>query len=56
MNGAWVTDTAVDLTPQTIEYTVGNVLALVPNTQYRFRLVSDNGACTSVELIARTIN
>jgi len=54
-NGAWVTDNAVDLLPGDVEYTVGNVLALISNTTYKFRLVSNNGACTSVELLARTI-
>ena len=52
----WNTDTGVDLTPATNEYTVGNNVALIPNTVYKFRLVSNNGACTSVELLVRTLN
>jgi hypothetical protein len=55
MAGGWQLDTAVDLASNVVEYTVGNVLALVPNTTYKFRLVSNNGACTSVELIVTTL-
>lgn len=57
MAGAWVTDTAAaSLNTLTYEYTVGNVAALAPNTTYKFRLVSDGGACTSVELLVTTLS
>tara|TARA_B100000902_G_scaffold389745_1_gene437423 strand:- start:610 stop:1185 length:576 start_codon:yes stop_codon:yes gene_type:complete len=55
-SAAWTTDTTSDLTPATLEWTVGNNTALIPNTAYKFRLVSNNGACTSVELLVQTLN
>jgi hypothetical protein len=55
-SAVWTTDNSVDLAVTTLTYTVGTVAPLTPNTTYKFRLVSNNGACTSVELLVQTLN
>tara|TARA_Y100001963_G_scaffold148971_1_gene227726 strand:- start:385 stop:972 length:588 start_codon:yes stop_codon:yes gene_type:complete len=59
-SAVWTTDNSVDLIPTTIEYTVGTNAGvggpLTPNTTYKFRLVSNNGTCESVQLLVKTLN
>ena len=52
--GAWTTDATVGI--NTFQHTIGTTQALIPGTQYRFRLLSTDGAssCSSVELIIET--
>jgi len=53
--GAWTTDATV--APNVIQHQVGTQFTLIPNTQYRFRLFSTDGAssCSSVEIIVQTL-
>ncbi len=55
--GAYTTDNTTPLGNTIVQHTVGVNLALIPNTVYKFRLSSTDGAstCNSVELLVKTL-
>ena len=55
--GAYQNANTTPLQPTVVEFTIGAALALIPDTIYKFRLSSTDGAstCNSVELLVRTL-